>query len=286
MSESDIGGQTREWHDERRAVLGASDFAIIGGGNTYQSELYLWALKTGRMLPWEGNEATDRGQRLEAGVMSRWLVANDAELCDSPGFLLGGEGWYGGHPDGFATLDNGKTVCIEVKTTTDTALDAVQKYWMQCQTYLGLARENGWPDMTDCHLYVATLDAFSPDHLDLASYETFVVKHDESVWQDMLLLRRAWWYEHVVNDVPPFPVPKDMDLLTKIWPTDNGTSIPLDDLACSALEEISDLRNQIKWQQTILKWCLREAQTGTIFGEPEVQWKNSKTMRVLKIFKQ
>lgn len=61
----DLKQNTPEWHQWRAQGLGASDIPILYGKNPYMTEYQLWLLKTGQSSPFEGNAATEHGQREE-----------------------------------------------------------------------------------------------------------------------------------------------------------------------------------------------------------------------------
>lgn len=63
-------GLTDEDLERRRKCIGASDVAAILGVSPWRSPWDVWADKTGRLQPWEGNEATKIGQYLESSVLS------------------------------------------------------------------------------------------------------------------------------------------------------------------------------------------------------------------------
>ena len=63
-------GLTDEDLERRRKGIGASDVAAILGVSPWRSPWDVWADKTGRLQPWEGNEATKIGQYLESSVLS------------------------------------------------------------------------------------------------------------------------------------------------------------------------------------------------------------------------
>jgi putative phage-type endonuclease len=62
-------GLSDEAIEERRKAIGASDVAAILGCSPWKSAWDVWADKTGKLEPWEGNEATRIGQYLENGVL-------------------------------------------------------------------------------------------------------------------------------------------------------------------------------------------------------------------------
>ena len=60
-----------EWHEERRKHIGASEVAAILGISQYQTPFEVWAVKTGQVEPFEGNDATRLGQELEPVILNR-----------------------------------------------------------------------------------------------------------------------------------------------------------------------------------------------------------------------
>ena len=65
---------TQEQRTARQQYAGSSDAPAICGVDQYQSAWDVWAEKTGRAAPWEGNEATDAGTALERVVLD-WAVS-------------------------------------------------------------------------------------------------------------------------------------------------------------------------------------------------------------------
>jgi putative phage-type endonuclease len=65
-----IATQTREeWLADRRKAIGASDTPAILGISPHRSEWDVWAEKTERLEPWDGNDATRIGLILENGIL-------------------------------------------------------------------------------------------------------------------------------------------------------------------------------------------------------------------------
>lgn len=55
----------------RGAGVGASEIAAVLGASPWLSELELYALKRGDILPWEGSRSTDWGKRHEATIVAK-----------------------------------------------------------------------------------------------------------------------------------------------------------------------------------------------------------------------
>lgn len=60
-----------EWYEERKKHVGASEVAAILGLSQYETPYSIWAVKTGQMEPFSGNEATKLGQDLEPVILNR-----------------------------------------------------------------------------------------------------------------------------------------------------------------------------------------------------------------------
>ena len=58
-----------EWYEERRRYVGASEVASILGLNPYQTPFEVWAVKTGQMEPFKGNEVTRLGNVFEPVII-------------------------------------------------------------------------------------------------------------------------------------------------------------------------------------------------------------------------
>ncbi len=61
-----------DWLEERRKSLGGSDVGAVLGMNEYSSPYTIWAEKTGKLSPFEGNEWTRLGNDLEEYVADRF----------------------------------------------------------------------------------------------------------------------------------------------------------------------------------------------------------------------
>lgn len=71
----------RDFHGSRRSGVGSSDIPTLAGLNLRYGETpyTLWREKTGRAEPWDGNDATDWGHRLEGLVLSKWIEEHYGE---------------------------------------------------------------------------------------------------------------------------------------------------------------------------------------------------------------
>jgi putative phage-type endonuclease len=61
-----IKQNTPEWHQWRAHGIGASEIAALYGKHPYMTEYQLWLQKIGQAESFQGNVATEHGQRLES----------------------------------------------------------------------------------------------------------------------------------------------------------------------------------------------------------------------------
>ena len=73
--------RSKEWHEERRTYIGASEVATVLGLSPYQTPVELWAVKTGRAEPTPDNDAMRAGRLLEPMVIDK-IKAHVEEPCD------------------------------------------------------------------------------------------------------------------------------------------------------------------------------------------------------------
>lgn len=103
--------RTEAWHNARKYRLTGSDFAAAIGISPYKSRQALWREKTGRELPFEGNEMTLWGEMNEANAISQFEIET-GHIVHPVGFLVHPDyDWLGVSPDGLVNPSG----CVEVK---------------------------------------------------------------------------------------------------------------------------------------------------------------------------
>lgn len=193
---------------DRTSRIGASEAAAVLGLSPYQSPYDVWAVKTGRADPFEGNQATRTGQRLE----SMLLDDAEADLGDlmRDVFVPG----IGDVPIG-ATLDaqvvsTGEVV--EAKTSGMTG-GPVGAGWGEPGTdqipdsYLVQVQLQMWCSRAEkAHVY-----AF----LGSAVAKRYTVAYDRDVATTIANRICNWWDRHIVADVPPDNTLVSMDVVKR-----------------------------------------------------------------------
>lgn len=100
----------------------ASKVAGILGVSPFTSPRATWHLMHGDVPAWDGNDATRRGQFLEAGVLAwfrhRHGITDDRQWADQPSYSLGD--WAAATPDAMTLgLPDVAEVLVDAKTTSD-----------------------------------------------------------------------------------------------------------------------------------------------------------------------
>lgn len=197
------------WHAMRKAGIGGSDAAAIMGDSPFTTAREIWASKTGRTQPGEGNAYTEFGHLMERALLEARHPA--AVLGDEVGsyrsleraHMLGN--FDGLEPDG---------TIIEIKTTEASkkhywkARTPPRHYWCQVQHYLyvlGLERAQ----LTVCFVDgdrgtlvpLLKAQALSPRALlkALCTSRTYSIERDDK-WLETYLSAADTFWERVQAD--------------------------------------------------------------------------------------
>lgn len=204
------------WLAERKKGIGGTDMAVILGLSPYKTPLALWMDKTGRAEDQHAPDAEERmywGSALEDTVARRYAELKGVRIQRVNEPLVHANGIVRGNIDraivnpaisGNVRIRDGRLTTdriLEVKTAHAMARNSAdwgpagsdevpQHYWIQVQTYLGLAQ----CESAD----LAVL--FGGQKMD-----TYTIAADRELFADLLTEAEAWWRRHIVADVPPDP---------------------------------------------------------------------------------
>lgn len=200
----DVGSP--EWLAFRRTGIGASEVGSVLGVNPWKSAVDVWLEKQGRVPPFEGNNATYWGQRLEDIVAQEYslrtgysvrrlnytlrkgvLIADLDRLCHASGVLP-------------AYHDEIRTDRIlEAKTARDRSLWAdglPLSYEAQCLVYMGMA---------DCIQMVDVAALFLSER----EFDVFPLLRDQDAIDEISARCEEWWRVHMVEGQAPEPTSED-----------------------------------------------------------------------------
>lgn len=249
-----------QWLRERQKGIGGSDASIILGFNKWKSPFQLYLEKTGEHVEEIDNEFIYWGNKLEDVVAKEFEVRTGKKVRKRNQMFR--------HPEYtfmFANIDRdvvGEKALLECKTTNAFNRDAWEgdevpaAYLCQLQHYMAVL---GYEKA-----YIAVL--IGGNH-----FVWKEVERDDEFIDIMIQHEKAFWENHILAEVPP-PIdgsPSATELLNKLYPTDNGEVIMLDQQSETLIEAIESLKadkkqleEQLKAYENQLKMTLEEASEG------------------------
>lgn len=197
-----------EWLQLRHGYLGGSDAAAVVGLNRFSSPYSLWAEKTGRTPPFEGNLATDVGTFLEDFIAKRFETISGKKVRrDNRSFINDKYPWA------IANIDRdivGEDAGLECKSTSALNVkrfkngEFPENYYCQCCHYLAVSERKRWYlavliGNQDFKIYQLTRLANDtcPEWCEASLYIS-----DEEI-SALMTAEKDFWYNHVKADVPP-----------------------------------------------------------------------------------
>ncbi len=143
---------TPEWFEAHRTHITATDIAPILGQSDYKTALDVFAEKTGRVKPFEGNEFTRRGQRYEPVILADYSDSTGSIVRNPlPLFIHPSLAFLAATPDAEATTGTGDVWGVEAKFSMsparaaalgDEGTDDIPSDWLlQTQTQMSVM---GW----------------------------------------------------------------------------------------------------------------------------------------------
>lgn len=177
----------------RRQFIGASEIAALLGLDRHQTPLDIYNSKLGLVPPFEGNQHTMRGQRLEAVAAEYYTELTGRRLRrytkayshDTLPFIQG-------HID---RIVEGEGVIAEIKCPSIAAYRKIQReglpdsWQIQMQVYMGLSGHD------QCVVIVFCADAW-----DIAYFE---LNFDMTIYTAAIDAAERFWTCHVLTQTPP-----------------------------------------------------------------------------------
>lgn len=136
------------WLEERKKSLGGSDVGAILGMNEYSSPYTIWAEKTGKLPPFEGNEWTRLGNDLEGYVAQRFTEASGLKVVNDNATWRNSK-----YPHLHANIDRkvvGMKAGVECKLTSELNAKKYKngefpdRFYAQCVEYLCVTEFDRW----------------------------------------------------------------------------------------------------------------------------------------------
>lgn len=259
-----------EWRELRSHYIGGSDAASVVGLNPFKSAYALWAEKTGKIAPFEGNLATEVGTYLEEFVAKKFEEETGKKVRRHNRSILNSE-----YPFAIANIDReivGEDAGLEIKTTSEMNLkkfkngEYPENYYAQCVHYLAVTGKKKW--------YLAVL-------IGNREFKWFVIDRDEEEIKALMNAENDLWKCVESNISPGVDGTKSTsDTITVIYPGSNDDSVNL--MAYNTyLQEYVSLAKRIKELEALQKEAANsiKAYMGDAgYGESDgfkVSWKSS-----------
>lgn len=230
---------TPEQQEQRKSFLGASEVAAVLGVSPFGSAMAVWAEKTGRTEPFQGNENTDFGNWLEKPLID-WYAErfpDEAVFHNTRSYQAPGEhSWMGATPDGFVIPD-GKLMLDPGKEISEGVFDFARiKRSIQAKTAHWTGKDSWGEEMTsDIPSYYLIQVQWEMEVLRLLGSDVEVadlpvlvdrerrvyrVRYSPDLVASIVRQARAFWQNCVLEDVPPEPDASDAcrELLGELYP--------------------------------------------------------------------
>ena len=226
-----------EWLAIRSKFIGGSDASAVIGLNPYKSAYELWAEKTGRIPPFEGNTTTKVGAYLEDLVAQMFTEETGKKVRKRNATIFNDE-----YPWACANIDRavvGEKAFLEIKTTNSFPImktlrsseEFPEIYYAQCVHYLAVTGME--------KAYLAVL-------INCRELKIYELDRDEMEIAALMNAEAGFW-SLMCSDTPPLVDGSESasETLSALYPESDGSKVDLfamDDI----LDAYMDVNAKIK----------------------------------------
>lgn len=276
-----------EWLAERMKSLGGSDVGAVLGMNAYASPYTVWAEKTGKLPPFEGNEWTRLGNDLEGYVAQRF--------CEASGFKVANDSttWRNDkYPHLHANFDRkvvGTKAGLECKITSELNAKKYKggefpdRFYAQCVEYLCVTEFERW--YLAVLIYGKGIKVYQMTRIEgdvVPDWCEASVYVDDNEIKALVDATADFWNSYVLTNTPPMAdgSQSTSETLKTIYPESNGETVNLvaydTDLAqyMTLSEAIEGLKKQKEEVANRIKGFMQEASKGET-EKYKVSWVSS-----------
>lgn len=276
-----------EWLAERKKSLGGSDVGAILGMNDYSSPYTIWAEKTGKLPPFEGNEWTRLGNDLEGYVAQRFSEASGLKVVNDTATWKNSK-----YPHLHANIDRkvvGMKAGLECKLTSEFNAKKYKdgefpdRFYAQCVEYLCVTEYERW--FLAVLIYGKGIKIYQMTRIENDTVpewcEASLYVSDAEI-EALVKTTADFWNDYVLTDTPPMAdgSKSTSDTIRTIYPESNGDSVNLmayktDLILYMNLSlTIDDLNKQKEEIANKIKGFMGEASKGEC-EEYKVSWTSS-----------
>ena len=226
-----------EWLEFRKKFLGGSDSAAVIGMNPYASRYSLWAEKTGKVPPFEGNITTRVGAYLEQLVADMFEEETGKKVRKKNSTMVNDL-----YPFACANVDRvivGEKALLEIKTTNSIPLmkklrnseEFPEQYYCQVVHYLAVTGLE--------KAYLAVL-------INCRELKIYEMERDQAEIDALMGAEKAFW-ELVEKKTPPSVDGSEAtsEAISTLYPDSTDDTVDLFAYN-SLLDQYCDLSSQIK----------------------------------------
>ena len=223
-----------EWLEERNKSLGGSDMGSVLGMNEYSSPYTVWAEKTGKLPPFEGNEWTKLGNDLEDYVAKRFCEASGLKVINDKATWRNDK-----YPHLHANIDRkvvGMKAGVECKLTSELNAKKYKdgefpdRFYAQCVEYLCVTEFKKW--FLVVLIYGKGIKIYQmtriPNDVVPEWCEASVYVDDTEI-EALAKAGNDFWVNHVETNIPPIAdgSSSTTESIKTIFPVANGGSVNL-----------------------------------------------------------
>lgn len=236
-----------EWKKLRSKYIGGSDAAAVVGLNPFVSPYALWAEKTGKIPPFEGNLATEVGAYLEEFIAKKFEQETGKKVRRVNQSFFNSD-----YPFAIANIDReivGEDAGLEIKHTSELNLKKFKggeypaNYYAQCVWYMAVTGKKRW--------YLAVL-------IGNKEFRWFTIERDEAEIAALMGAGRDFW-ELVKNNTPPAidGTQATTNAIKAIYADNNENTVDLFGYA-SDIDRYFAISKQISELETMREECMNK----------------------------
>lgn len=265
---------TAEQLEARKSGIGGSDAGAVLGLNRYATPLAVYLEKTGQAKPFEGNDATYWGNRLEDLVAEEFTIRTGLKVRRRREHFRHKE-----HDFMVGNIDrsvDGQKMVLECKTASeytknqwgeDGSDEVPDSYLVQCMHYMivtGYRRAQ-----------LAVLIGGN-------DFRIFYIPYDQGLADTIIEKEFNFWHNHVLKGIAPDPV--NFEDLAELYAHDNGQEVLAKQETEQKVIELSEVRakkKELEQREDALKFDIqKDLGPGAVLINPEgeklITWKKAK----------
>lgn len=230
-----------QWYEARMSCIGASECAAACGVSESRQPLDVWLEKRGLVEPFEGNDYTRRGKRLEPFIAEEYTLNTGEQLQTGlPMYFHPKHRFIGATPDAVRVDDPRHLAEFKLcqwqraKTLGEEYSDEIFEDWLlQAQQQMFVMQA----EVTDLFVMI-----------DPHTYKLFRVERNDPLIEQIVECESRLWDAIVNGDEPPADLnhPNAEALMKAIYGVKSGQLVELDEVVSGHWYEVQRLKAEAK----------------------------------------